>query len=75
MTALFPRLFLIFLRCTCVHLHDVSVAHLIDESTHPGAGRQQEQSVREEDEVALGELLRNNRKSEVILLYVISSKC
>lgn len=35
-------------------------AHLVDESTHPGAGRQQQQSVREEDEVALDELLRNN---------------
>lgn len=46
----------------------MSVAHLIDESTHPGAGRQQEQSVREEDEVALSELLRNNRKQEVIFI-------
>lgn len=35
-------------------------AHLVDESTHPGAGRQQQQSVREEDEVALDELLGNN---------------
>lgn len=31
--------------------------------------------MREEDEVALGELLRNNRKQEVILLYTISSIC
>lgn len=35
-------------------------AHLVDESTHPGAGGQQQQSVREEDEVALAELLTNN---------------
>lgn len=53
---------LYFFKTTCVDLHDVSAAHLIDEPTHPGAGRQQEQSVREEDEVALGELLRNNSK-------------
>lgn len=44
----------------CVSLHDVCEADLVDESTHPGAGRQQQQSVREEDEVALAELLRNN---------------
>lgn len=64
---------LVPLRSVPVYPDKACEAHLVDESTHPGAGGQQQQSVREEDEVTLAQLLRRNREWEVISSKFISS--
>lgn len=58
--------------CMCICMWILSIhmsVYLIDESTHPQAGREHEQSVREEDEVAFIWLLKNKQSSFLRVLF------